>query len=76
MKHRKLKIIVSKYFSILKVLLTLANFDTIWAIEKTIFNKITNKVLKKTHCKNHKNLFNTIVVYLSLICYLRESAYL
>ena len=35
---------MSKYFSVLKVLLRLANFDTIGATEKTIFDKITNKV--------------------------------
>ena len=40
-----------KYFSVLKVFLRLANLDKIGAIEKTIFNKITNKVLKEQSAK-------------------------
>ena len=36
-----------KYFPVLKVLRRLANFDAIEAREKTIFNKITNKVKKE-----------------------------
>ena len=33
-----------KYFSVLKDLFGLANFDAIGAIEKAVFNKINNKV--------------------------------
>ena len=40
-----------KYFSVFKVLLRLANFDAIRAIEKMIFNQITNKVKKEQSAK-------------------------
>ena len=40
-----------KYFSVLQVLLRLANFDAIGAIEKRIFNKITNNVQKEHSAK-------------------------
>ena len=40
-----------KYVSVLKGLLRLANFEAICAIEKTTFNKITNKVYKKKKTK-------------------------
>ena len=43
-----------KYFSVLKVLFRLANFDVIGAIEKTLFNKITNKVKKEQSAKTIK----------------------
>ena len=46
MKHRRPDLML-KYYLILKVLLKLENFDAIGAIEKTINNKITNKVYKE-----------------------------
>ena len=49
-----------KYFSTLKVLLKLANFDAIRAMEKMIFNKIINKDEKEQRAKTIKG--NTIVL--------------
>ena len=53
MKHKKPDFML-KYFSVFKVLLRLANFDAIREIEKTIFNKITNKVKKEQSAKTIK----------------------
>ena len=64
-----------KHFSFFKVLLRLANFEAIVAIEKRFLIKLLTS-LKRTKCKNDKSLYHTIVIYLSLICYLRISTYL
>ena len=52
-----------KYFLVLKLLLRLANFEAMGVIEKTIFNKITNKVQKEHRTK----AINLIPYYFSLL---------
>ena len=65
-KHRK-RDFTLKIFLVLKVLLRLGNFDAVGSLIKLIFNKIANKVKKRTRCKNDESLYLTIVVYLWLI---------